>query len=157
MEPNAGSMEEDEEEESEEERVEGGGGGAKESEPTGEDALKLPSLESLATTMAVQTSPQEVQTSSTPLSLPPTLSPFPPDKRGPLRASPLPSHAISEGLDEAGRRLMSSSKKKSGKPKVLSVHDLMPLHQDVGRNNKQLLEPSTPEFKPTSEWVGIEG
>ena len=66
------------------------------------------------------------------------------------QVSPLPT--VAEGLEEAARKV--STKKKSGKPKPLSEKDLMPLHQDIGKSNKQLLEPSTPEFKPTAEWVG---
>ena len=60
---------------------------------------------------------------------------------------------VAEGLEEAARRA-ASTKKKPGKVKPLSVKDLIPLHQDVGRSTKQLLEPSTPEFKPTADWVG---
>ena len=43
--------------------------------------------------------------------------------------------------------------KKKLKPKPLSNKDLMACHQDVARSNRELVEPSTPEFKPTSEWV----
>ena len=43
--------------------------------------------------------------------------------------------------------------KKKSKPKPLSNKDLMACHQDVARSNRELMEPSTPEFKPTSEWV----
>ena len=68
------------------------------------------------------------------------------------RLSPLSLPAVAEGLQEAGKRAASNSKK-SKKVKPLSTKDLLPLHQDVGRSNKQLLEPMTPEFQPTPEWV----
>ena len=42
---------------------------------------------------------------------------------------------------------------KKGRPKGLSVNDLLPLHKDVGVSTKQLVEPATPDFKPTPEWV----
>ena len=42
---------------------------------------------------------------------------------------------------------------KKGRPKGLSVNDLLPLHRDVGTSTKQLVEPATPDFKPTPEWV----
>ena len=60
---------------------------------------------------------------------------------------------VAEGLEEAGRRATSSTKKKSKKSKPVSVKDLIPLHQDVGKSNRQLVEPLTPDFQPTSEWV----
>lgn len=68
------------------------------------------------------------------------------------RLSPLSLPAVAEGLQEAGKRAASNSKK-SKKAKPLSTRDLLPLHQDVGRSNKQLLEPMTQEFQPTAEWV----
>lgn len=43
--------------------------------------------------------------------------------------------------------------KKKAKPKPVLSRDLLPLHKEVGYSNKQLAEPSTPEFKPTPEWV----
>lgn len=68
------------------------------------------------------------------------------------RHSPLSLPAVAEGLQEAGRKAASTNRK-SKKSKPLSTKDLLPLHQDVGQSNKQLLEPATPEFKPTAEWV----
>lgn len=70
------------------------------------------------------------------------------------RLSPPPLPTVSEGLQEAGRKAASVGKK-SKKSKPLSTKDLLSLHKDVGKSNKQLLEPSTPEFKPTAEWVSI--
>lgn len=67
------------------------------------------------------------------------------------RFSPPSLPAVAEGLQEAGRK----AGKKSKKSKPLSTKDLLPLHKDVGRSNKQLLEPSTPEFRPTADWVCI--
>lgn len=43
--------------------------------------------------------------------------------------------------------------KKKSKPVPSLTKDLFPLHKEVGYSNKQLVEPSTPEFKPTPEWV----
>ena len=63
---------------------------------------------------------------------------------------PLPT--VAEGLHEAGRKAAASGKKYK-KSKPLSTKDLIPLHKDVGKSNKQLLEPATPEFKPTADWV----
>lgn len=80
--------------------------------------------------------------------------PFPPNSAGSTiksgGISPLPPPTFAEGLEEAGRK---ATKKKSGKAKPLSGKDLIPLHQDIGRSTKQLVEPSTPDFKPTAEWV----
>ena len=59
---------------------------------------------------------------------------------------------MSPADDISGQRSPASGKKKS-KPKPLSNKDLMACHQDVARSNRELVEPSTPEFKPTSEWV----
>lgn len=75
----------------------------------------------------------------------------PSENSGRLSPSSLPT--VAEGLQEAGRKASATKKSKSKKPKGLSTKDLFPLHQDVGRSNKQLLEPSTPDFKPTTEWV----
>lgn len=83
----------------------------------------------------------------------------PPDTKGEVgvaglgRLSPPSLPTVSEGLQEAGSRKAAVTGKKGKKAKPLSTRDLLPLHKDVGRNNKQLLEPSTPEFKPTAEWV----
>ena len=46
--------------------------------------------------------------------------------------------------------------KKKPKKKDLSTRDLLALHQDVGQRTKQLMEPSTPDFKPTTDWVSWE-
>lgn len=73
---------------------------------------------------------------------------------GPGRLSPHSLPTVAEGLQEAGTK-RSLAGKKSKKSKALSTKDLLPLHQDVGRSNKQLLEPATPEFKPTAEWVHV--
>ena len=70
------------------------------------------------------------------------------------RISPHSLPTVAEGLQEAASKKASTGKK-SKKSKPLSTRDLLPLHQDIGRSNKQLLEPATPEFKPTPEWVGI--
>ena len=59
---------------------------------------------------------------------------------------------MSPADDISGQRSPAGGKKKS-KPKPLSNKDLMACHQDVARSNRELVEPSTPEFKPTSEWV----
>ena len=87
--------------------------------------------------------------------------PPPPPASTPTRAKATPSDAsammpdstVAEGLEEAARRVASTKKKRSGKSKPLSVKDLMPLHQDVGRSNRQLVEPLSPDFQPTPEWV----
>ena len=56
--------------------------------------------------------------------------------------------------DLSGQRSPAGGgKKKSAKPKALSNKDLLACHQDVARSNRELVEPSTPEFKPTPEWV----
>ncbi len=68
------------------------------------------------------------------------------------RLSPPSLPTVAEGLQEAGRKAAASGKK-SKKSKPLSTKDLLPLHKDVGKSNKQLLEPATPEFKPTADWV----
>ena len=60
---------------------------------------------------------------------------------------------MSPADDISGQRSPAGGKKKS-KPKPLSNKDLMACHQDVARSNRELVEPSTPEFKPTTEWVG---
>lgn len=71
-------------------------------------------------------------------------------ERGALgRISPHSLPTVAEGLQEAASR----KGKRSKKSKPLSTRDLLPLHQDVGRSNKQLLEPTTPEFQPTPDWV----
>lgn len=54
--------------------------------------------------------------------------------------------------DLSGQRSPAGGKKKS-KPKPLSNKDLLACHQDVARGNRELVEPLTPEFKPTTEWV----
>lgn len=72
---------------------------------------------------------------------------------GPGRLSPSSLPTVAEGLQEAGRKAAATKKSKSKKSKGLSTKDLLPLHKDIGRSNKQLLEPATPEFKPTAEWV----
>jgi hypothetical protein len=59
---------------------------------------------------------------------------------------------MSPADDISGQRSPAGGKKKS-KPKPLSNKDLMACHQDVARSNRELVEPSTPEFKPTPEWV----
>jgi hypothetical protein len=59
---------------------------------------------------------------------------------------------MSPADDISGQRSPAGGKKKS-KPKPLSNKDLMACHQDVARSNRELVEPSTPEFKPTAEWV----
>lgn len=79
-------------------------------------------------------------------------APVPLFSSGQGRGSPPSFPTVAEGLQEAGRRA-ASAKTKSKKSKPRSTKDLLPLHQDVGRSNKQLLEPSTPDFKPTPEWV----
>ena len=71
------------------------------------------------------------------------------------RFSPPSLPTVSEGLQEAGRKAAFAGKKQK-KSKPLSTKDLLPLHKDVGRSTKQLLEPSTPEFKPTAEWVSVQ-
>ena len=58
---------------------------------------------------------------------------------------------MSPADDISGQRSPAGGKKKS-KPKPLNK-DLMACHQDVARSNRELVEPSTPEFKPTTEWV----
>ncbi len=68
----------------------------------------------------------------------------------------LPNTAVAEALGEAARKAAVSSKKKASKTKPLSVKDLMPLHQDVGKSTRQLAEPATPDFKPTPEWVSLD-
>ena len=67
------------------------------------------------------------------------------------RISPQALPTVAEGLQEAEKKAASAKKPK--KVKALSTKDLLPLHQDVGRSTKQLVEPATPEFKPTAEWV----
>lgn len=59
---------------------------------------------------------------------------------------------MSPSDDLLGQRSPAGGKKKS-KPKPLSSKDLVACHQDVARGNKVLTEPTTPEFKPTTEWV----
>ena len=59
---------------------------------------------------------------------------------------------MSPSDDMSGQRSPGSGRKKS-KPKPLSNKDLIACHQDVARSNRELVEPSTPEFKPTAEWV----
>ena len=61
---------------------------------------------------------------------------------------------MSPADDISGQRSPAGGKKKS-KPKPLSNKDLMGCHQGVARSNRELMEPSTPEFKPTSEWVCV--
>ena len=93
--------------------------------------------------------------SASSISLSSPSQPLPASRRIPRGgASFLPNSAVAEGLDEAARRASRSSlKKKASKTKPLSGKDLFPLHQDVGRSNRQLAEPTTPNFKPTPEWV----
>lgn len=107
---------------------------------------------------------QELRSSPTP---PPTTQPQPMPLQqlagptgekstlGPGRLSPHSLPTVAEGLQEAGTKKASAGKK-SKKSKALSIKDLLPLHRDVGRSNKQLLEPTTPEFKPTAEWVHVD-
>ena len=65
----------------------------------------------------------------------------------------LPSHALMSPTDDmSGQRSPGSGRKKS-KPKPLSNKDLIACHQDIAKSNRELVEPSTPEFKPTAEWV----
>ena len=61
---------------------------------------------------------------------------------------------MSPSDDLSGQRSPAGGKKKS-KPKALSNKDLLACHQDVARSNRELVEPSTPEFKPTPEWVSV--
>ena len=84
---------------------------------------------------------------------PPTSTPVDSNLTPRAGASPLPHSTVAEGLDEAARRASASARKKPSKSKPLSMKDLMPLHQDVGKNTRQLAEPVTPDFKPTQEWV----
>ena len=51
--------------------------------------------------------------------------------------------------------LVDDRKKKGSKPKSLPSRRLLPLHQDVAHSTKRLVEPSTPDFKPTPEWVSL--
>ena len=46
-----------------------------------------------------------------------------------------------------------AEKSRRGKGAGLSVANLLPLHKHVGQQTKQLAEPSTPDFKPTPDWV----
>lgn len=57
---------------------------------------------------------------------------------------------MSPADDISGQRSPAGGKKKS-KPKPLSNKDLMACHQDVARSNRELVEPSTLEFKPTTK------
>jgi len=115
------------------------------------ESTKEPELSRVS---ATPTSPASSTTPSA-ASLPFPSQPSPSSRRIPRGGvSFLPNSTVAEGLDEAARRVSSSSmKRKVSKSKPLSGKDLMPLHQDVGRNNRQLAEPTTPNFKPTPEWV----
>ena len=61
---------------------------------------------------------------------------------------------MSPSDDMSGQRSPGSGRKKS-KPKPLNTKNLMACHQDIARSNRELIEPTTPEFKPTTEWVRI--
>ena len=39
----------------------------------------------------------------------------------------------------------------------LEQQKLFSLHRDVGEKNSQLVEPQTPDFKPSPEWVSYRG
>ena len=103
---------------------------------------------------AVQSQRQELHTSS--IHPPPTHFASPASSIAGLSpaigqassASDLPPMSMTNP-DVIGQPVM----KKKAKPKPVLTKDLLPLHKEVGYSNKQLIEPSTPEFKPTPEWV----
>ena len=113
-----------------------------ETPPAAEGEEDEPSMPPLPVQLSEQ--PPHPEPQSTPMSKK--------DVPGLGRLSPPALPTVAEGLQEAGRKAAAAGKK-SKKAKALSTRDLLPLHKDVGRSNKQLLEPATPEFKPTAEWV----
>ena len=81
-------------------------------------------------------------------------------------SSSLPPALTRYALPQHQSLKKASKKRPSGGPKPLSslssLHSSSPLEQqrlfslnrDVGERNSQLVEPLTPDFKPTAEWVG---
>lgn len=101
--------------------------------------------------LATPPSTPSASSSSLPYTSPqPTARSMPAPRGG---ASVLTNSAVAEGLDEAARRAGASSRKKTSKSRPLSMKDLMPLHQDVGKSTGKLAEPATPDFKATPQWV----
>ncbi|XP_064406820.1 protein HID1-like [Halichondria panicea] len=86
-----------------------------------------------------------------PLSQPPPpshISPATPSQASPLTQAPPPIVPTHQEPEKS-----KPGKKKTGKGKPATAKDLLPLHKEVARNNQQLIEPTTPDFKPTTEWV----
>ncbi len=78
------------------------------------------------------------------------ISPATPSQASPLTQAPpsvVPTHIEPEKS--------KPGKKKTGKGKPATANDLLSLHKEVARNNQQLIEPTTPDFKPTTEWVRV--
>ena len=114
-----------------------------------------PTSDTTATTAAgvTQTSPP-AHTQPPPLPPQGTDTAQQPDSFGLDHPSPITRlpPLMSPADDISGQRSPTGGKKKS-KPKPLSNKDLMACHQDIARSNRELVEPSTPDFKPTTEWV----
>lgn len=53
----------------------------------------------------------------------------------------------------SGPRLPPPSSLPSHTSSPLEQQKLLPLHKDVGERNRELVEPLTPDFKPTPDWV----
>ena len=154
----------EEEERPGEEAVATGGGGGEEG--GGEEQSGPEQLPPQATPQTPPTSATTAATAAgvTQASPPPHTQPPPPpqgreavkrpDSFGLDHPSPITRlpPLMSPADDMSGQRSPAGGKKKS-KPKPLSNKDLMACHQDVARSNRELVEPSTPEFKPTTEWV----
>ena len=88
-----------------------------------------------------------------PLSQPPPpshISPATPSQASPLTQAPPPIVPTHQEPEKS-----KPGKKKTGKGKPATAKDLLPLHKEVARNNQQLIEPTTPDFKPTTEWVCV--
>ena len=134
--------------------------GEQQAKPTSTPPTPPPTADATATDESGDTQAPASQTTPT---VPPPLDMQPPQGRErpetfgldhPSPITRLPP-LMSPTDDMSGQRSPARGKKKS-KPKPLNK-DLMACHQDVARSNRELVEPTTPEFKPTTEWVRREG
>lgn len=86
----------------------------------------------------------------------PNLEPQPQPLRPPPFSKEMPEQFISSSSSLPKPSILVDDRKKKGsKPKSLPSRRLLPLHQDVAQSTKRLVEPSTPDFKPTPEWVSL--
>ena len=84
----------------------------------------------------------------------PNLGPQPQPLHPPPFSKEMPEQFISASSSLPKPSILIDDRKKKGsKPKSLPSRRLLPLHQDVAHSTKRLVEPSTPDFKPTPEWV----